>query len=233
MLTASIELLITAQLVAQLISSLVRRIRRYIIRLIRMLRQTEVRLSHERIWDPRWRSWTLLNWGRRRKRYRGQDLLLLLHGNLLLLDLLLLILHIPVLAMRDNVLLLGLNLLLRLIVPAPFLFQFVVEKSDAPASLLPDLVKDLKNFFLFTLGLQTLCGDCEGAERDACNTTVFDVSADAANELRVSLEQGEHLGILWTLQRIDLSKKTHAGVIEEPGNNRGSLNQPYLGERGS
>ena len=59
---------------------------------------------------------------------------------------------------------------------------------------------------------------------------VFDVRADAADELRVAML---HLGHVWSFGAglgIDLSQEAHASVIEQPRHDRGPLDQPDLGE---
>jgi len=58
-----------------------------------------------------------------------------------------------------------LRLLLRLrrrvFLPAPLLFQLFVQKADAPAGFLTDLLEDLEDFFLLSADGQAFGGDGE------------------------------------------------------------------------
>lgn len=58
------------------------------------------------------------------------------------------------------------------------------------------------------------------------------MGAYAANELGVPLTQFKHFIILRAQQWIDLGEETHGCVVEQPGHNRGSLDQPDLRKSG-
>jgi len=154
---------------------------RHVMALIRMLR-------HVKICDKKWITET---WWRPRPddgrlRWRG---LHLLSDHLCLMHLLLLVGCIRILGMTVCVL-----LILR--VPAPFGLQLCVHEADPPARLLTDLVEDLQDFFLFSSIRKTLARNSKGAQCYTCNTTVLDMGADAADELRVLLDHAPHLWLV-------------------------------------
>lgn len=66
------------------------------------------------------------------------------------------------------------------LVVAPDLAEIGIDEVDAPAGFFPDLVEDGEDFVLFGSRGET-CGDgVEGAESDARDTSIFDVSYDSA-----------------------------------------------------
>lgn len=121
-------------------------VRCHIIILIRMCRRGKVRRSHQRVhntgpWHSRharWRRW------QRRRLLRKLEIL---HGW---------IVH----HCCRHLLLWWLRRLLEsVIVPAPSVLELFVEETNAPASLFPNLLEDLQDFFLLSSGNQTFSCD--------------------------------------------------------------------------
>lgn len=59
------------------------------------------------------------------------------------------------------------------------------------------------------------------------------MSTDAADELRVLLDHGPHVWLVGALNGIDLSEQDQTCMVEQPGNDGGSLDQPDFRKRGA
>lgn len=57
-----------------------------------------------------------------------------------------------------------------IVFPAPFLFEFFVNKGDFPSSLTLDFLENLKHFVLFAAIGQAFGSVCERANCDACDS---------------------------------------------------------------
>ncbi len=134
---------------------ILRRFWRNVVRLIRVLWHRKVCSGQKRVQDTsgnsrtigggRWK-WAHLLW------LKGLRIRKRLHGRRI---------------RQQSVL--KLLLLLRLFLPAPFLFQLFVHKTDPPASFLPNLFEDLKDFFLLAPRGKTLRSDSKRAYGDTSN----------------------------------------------------------------
>lgn len=153
----------------------------------------------------------------------------------LLILLLLLVGHVFILRIAHELWIMCLCLLL---VPAPFLFQFLIDEAHAPSCRLTYLIKNSKNFFLLTSTGQTVSRDGKGSKCNTCDTTelelatsfcadvrpclpVLEMCTNAADQPRVVHQQIMHFGLVGTLKRVCLGQKTHDCMIEEPCRNCG------------
>lgn len=117
--------------------------------------------------------------------------------------------------------------------PTPLLFQIVMDESHSPASFFLDPIKDGEHFLLLATVGQIFTRHSEAADRGRGDTSIFDMSDNAANLSRMVHLHLLHLGLglrLYILERMHGAKDGHGGMVKQTCDDCGPLDQPDFGK---